>query len=191
MLAVPRGRSLIRRELLMRTSAQTLRTWFLASCACASLAALTSCKTTPKARDYEPVLARFLMEAPAQDTNAQVVELPRSGVKIPVSPRIAFSEADVANVELVHVDLGLCLMFEFTPDAARSLMRVTGSNLGRRLVVTLNGRAFGARMIDTTFTDGRLMIFVELSDDELTATAVNLKRTAQEVQAAVAGGRKH
>lgn len=155
----------------------------------AAALACAGCQTKPPARDYEPVIARFLLEAPAQDPSAEVVELPRSGVKVPVRPQIVFSEGDIANVELVRVDLGLCLLFEFTPGAARSLLRLTGSNLGRRLVVTLNGRAFGARPIESVIRDGRLLIFVELPDDELTATAVNLKRSAQEIQGAVARGR--
>jgi hypothetical protein len=76
-------------------------------------------------------------------------------------------------------------MFVFTPDAARSLHRVSASNLGRRLIVTLNGRAFGARQFEAPINDGRLFIFVELPDDELTETAVNLKRTATDIQRAV------
>lgn len=152
----------------------------------AMLAALAGCRTAEPPRDYEPVVARFYLEVPPQVAQGELITLPSSHVQIPVNPRIVFSEADVGNVELVHVDLGLCLMFEFTPDAARSLLRVTAANLGRRLVMTLNGRAFGTRLIDAPISDGRLFVFAELRDEELTATAVNLKKTAHEVQTALA-----
>ncbi len=150
---------------------------------------LSACQSH-QTRDYEPVVPQFLIETPPQVRGALAVQLPRSGVEIVVSPAPVFSEVDVRNVELVKVDLGLCLMFELTPDGARDLTRVSSSNLGRRLVVTLNGQPFGARLLDGPLLDGRLLIFVELSDDELSRTAVNLKRTAHEIQTALAEGRR-
>lgn len=154
----------------------------------AALLAGSGCQTPPE-RDYEPVVPRFFLEVPPQVRGATSAQLPRSGVEIAVSPAPVLSELDVRNVELVKVDLGLCLMFEFTADGARDLMRLSGANLGRRIVVTLNGRPFGARLLDGPLVDGRLLMFIELADEELTETAVNLKRTAHEVQSALAEGR--
>ncbi|MGH8020888.1 MAG: hypothetical protein ACREIA_21915 [Opitutaceae bacterium] len=152
------------------------------------LAGLQGCGTTA-ALDFEPVIAQFFLETAPADPNANVVTLPNSKVEIPVAPSVVFFEGDIADVELVKVDLGLCLMFVFTPEAAKSLHRVSASNLGRRLVVTLNGRAFGARLFDVPIDHGRLFIFVELSDEELTETALSLKRTAAHVQEAANRGR--
>lgn len=148
----------------------------------------SGCQSTPKA-DYEPVIPEFYVEVPPQVAGAVSMQLPRSGVQVVVSPRPLLAGADVRNVELVKVDLGLCLLFEFTADGARTLLRLSSSNLGRRLVVTLNGKPFGARLLDGPITDGRLLTFVELADEELTRTAVNLKRTAHEVQTALAEGK--
>lgn len=159
----------------------------LAAILVASLA-LAGCQSPP-ADDYDPVLAQFFVEVPAQMRDAVAAQLPRSGVQVIIAPRPVITETDVRNVELVKVDLGLCLMFEFSTDGARTLLRLSGSNLGRRLVVALNGKPFGARLLDGPITDGRLLIFVELPDDELTETAVNLKRTAREIQTALAEGR--
>lgn len=159
-------------------------------CAAALLvaSAIAGCQSPPK-DDYEPVIAQFFVEVPPQIPGAVTTQLPRSGVQVVVSPRPVLVEADVRNVELVKVDLGLCLMFEFTPEGARSLLRLSSANLGRRLVVTLNGKPFGARLLDGPINNGVLLTFVELPDDELTGTAVNLKRTALEVQTALAQGR--
>lgn len=153
-----------------------------------ALLATGGCLTTPK-QDYDPVIPQFFLEVPPQMRDAATVQLPRSGVQIVVAPRPVLGETEVRNVELVKVDLGLCLMFEFTPDGTRDLMRLSSASLGRRLVVTLNGKPFGARLLDGPILNGRLFIFVELADEELTETAVNLKRTALEIQAALAEGR--
>ena len=155
----------------------------------AALVLAAGCQSIAE-RDFEPVVPQFLLETPLQVRSATAVELPRSGVQIVVAAAPVLSESDVRNVELVKVDLGLCVMFEFTPEGTRALMRISAANLGRRLVVTLNGRPFGARMLDGPIIDGRLLTFVELPDDELSETVVNLKRTAQEIQTALAEGRR-
>ncbi|WP_442890976.1 hypothetical protein [Congregicoccus parvus] len=151
--------------------------------ACTLLAG--GCRTTAVDRDYDPVIAQFFLETAAADPTGRTVELPVSGVVIPVAPRVQFSEGDIVAVELVRVDLGLCLLFVFDEDSARSLFRLSAANLGRRLVVTLNGRAFGARTFEAPIGDGRLFVFVELSDEELAATATSLKKTTADIRAAI------
>jgi hypothetical protein len=59
---------------------------------------------------------------------------------------------------------------------------LTGSHQGRRLVLTLNGDARGARRIDGPIADGVLYIFVEVPDEELAALAAELKRGAAVTQ---------
>lgn len=149
---------------------------------------LAGCQSPEKPLDFDPLVARFLIEAPAQAPGTVVVELPISKVRVPVYSRPVLNEVDLANVELVRVDLGLCLMFDCTPEGARDLMRLSASNLGRRIVVTLNGTAFGARVFESAIQDGRLFIFVEMNDEQVTAAAVDLKKTVHEVQAARARG---
>jgi hypothetical protein len=148
-------------------------------------AGMSGCASQPKKRDFEPVVAQFFLEVPAQTPNAVVARLPRSAVEIPINPRLVLSEVEIANVELVRVDLGLCLLFEFRGDAARGLHRITASNLGRRLIVTLNGKPMGVRIIDGAIADGRLFFFLEMPDDELSTAALNLKKTTQEIQVAL------
>lgn len=138
------------------------------------------CHTAP--RDYTPTAARFYLEADGGTT----LTLPQSGVRIAVAAKPVISEFDVVNVEIAQVELGRCLLFQLTPSAARDLYRLTASHQGRRLVLTLDGRAVGARRIDGPFGDGTVLIFVELPDDQLPALVRNLKLTSGELQRAAA-----
>ena len=45
--------------------------------------------------------------------------------------------------------------------------------------------ALGARQIDRPFDDGAVMIFVEMSDGELTTLVTDLKRTSADLQKAM------
>jgi hypothetical protein len=149
--------------------------------------ALAGCATEPAPPAFDVVVARFFLEAPPQRPQVETAVLPVSGIRVPVLPEAVLSEADYTNVDLVRVDFGLCLVFQFGPEAARHLHRITASNLGRRIVVTLNGKPFGARLVDGPIADGRFFVFLELPDEDLAREAVNLKRTALEiVQPAIA-----
>jgi len=140
---------------------------------------VVACETAPH-RDYAPTTARFFLES-ANGEGGRVT-LPQSGVRIAVAPKPVFTEFDVVNVEIAEVELGKCLMFQLTPAAARDLYRLTGANQGRRLVLTLNGVARGARRIDRPFDGGTILVFVETPDEKLPALVENLRKTAADLQ---------
>lgn len=131
-----------------------------------------------------PILARFFSETTDQPTTNVI--LPVSGVRLTVGDRPVFTEADIVGVELVQVELGKCLLFQFTPAAARDLYRFSASHQGSRLVLMLNSVPAGARRIDAPLADGALYMFVELPDAELPELVDNLKKTTIQVQRALA-----
>jgi len=141
------------------------------------------CQTTEK-KDYRPTLARFFLEE--ADARTVSVTLPQSGVQVAVGPKPVFTEGDIVNVELMQVELGKCLMFQFTPAAARDLYRVSGSNQGRRLVLFLNDIPLGARRMEGPLAAGSVFVFVEVPDSALPALVDSLKKTSASVQRAVA-----
>ena len=139
---------------------------------------LSGCQTKPPSQLDQPMVARFFMEV-RSGTPGTTVQLPVSQVTINVNPKPVLVEYDLANVEFAKVDLGWCLYFQFTPAAARDLYRLSASNLGGRLVLTLNDTAVGARRLDQPIADGNLLIFAEVPSEELPAIAERLKRTAK------------
>ena len=145
--------------------------------------ALAGCESTPKL-DYTPVVADFFLES--TDARAVSVTLAQSGVKLAISPTPVLRAADIANVELMQVELGRCLMFQLTPAAARDLYRYSASNQGKRVVLFINGVATGARRIEGPLSDGALLIFVELPDESLPGLVANLKKTSADLQRSLA-----
>jgi len=143
--------------------------------------AFAGCQSPPaKPTDYTPTAAKFYLETTRPDATSLV--LPQSGVRIAIESKPALNEGDIGNVELMQVDLGKCLMFQFTPDAARELYRISAANQGRRLVLMLNQVALGARRIDGPLADGNLLVFVEVADSALPVLVSNLKKTSAEIQ---------
>jgi hypothetical protein len=142
------------------------------------------CQSGPAVKDYTPTRARFFLENTSDRSVG--VTLPQSQVQVAVGSKPVFTEGDIVNVELMQVDLGKCLMFQFTPTAARDLYRVTASNQGRRLVLVLNDLPVGARRIEGPLGEGAVLVFVEMPDEALPVLVDNLKKTSIVLQREVA-----
>ena len=140
------------------------------------------CQST-KQPDSQPLVARFYLEVRPGETGVPV-QLPRSGVSITVNAKAVFAEYDIRNAEVARVDLGVCLLLQLTPAAARDLYRLSVTQLGRRLVLLLNDAPRGVRLIEQAMPDGEILIFVETPDMELAALVDRLKRTSADIQSA-------
>ena len=146
------------------------------------MALLPGCQAA-KPPGFQPLVARFYLEVGPGEAGVPV-RLPVSGVGITVGAKPVFTEYDLVGAEVAHVDLGSCLMLQLTPAAARDLYRLSGSSLGRRLVLFLNDAPLGARRIDQAMPDGVILAFVETPDAELPALVARLNRTSAGLAAA-------
>lgn len=163
--------------------ADFVRTTWAALLAVVALSALaTGCQRTPRRAAFTRVQPRFYLEV--ADAPRFVV-LPVSGVQIATSDRPVLSEGDIIDVKLAEVELGRCLVFELTPAAARDFYRLSAANQGRRLVLLVDGVPIGARRLDGPVNDGRLFIFLEVPDENLSKLAHDLRESAVDVQRAL------
>jgi hypothetical protein len=138
------------------------------------------CGTSKKPLDYTPQAARFYLESASGDGTP--LRLPQSGVNLAVNSKPVITEGDIANVDLVQVDLGKCLYFQLTPTASRDFYRMSVTHQGRRLVLVIDGVALGARRIDGAITNGVVYIFAEVPDEALPKLVENLKKSAAALQ---------
>ena len=128
---------------------------------------------------------RLMIESRGMDyagSRGVKLTLPISGSTIQVESKPIVNEFDIINVEMVKVDIGLALMLELTDKGRRELYRRSVTNKGNRLVLTSNGEAIGARVLDGAITDGILYTFVEIPDDELGQFVLDLKASIAELQ---------
>jgi hypothetical protein len=157
------------------------RHFFISVCVALVLTGgLAGCRN--RTADATPaVVPRFLIESDA-GRGAIGVTLPVSGVHVRVAPKPVITEYDITSVAEARVDLGNCLLFQLTPAASRDLYRLSAENIGRRLVLLINGRPLGARVIDRPLEAGMLLIFVEVPDASLPALVDDLNHTAGVMQ---------
>jgi len=150
-----------------------------------ALFAVFGCNTSSKKKDYDTMVARFLLEANEREAFATVT-LPVSGVQIAINNKPIVTEFDYTGVSLAQSDLGKFLVFNLTADAARDVYRVTGSNQGKRLVLFINDKPVGARMIDGAFNTGSIAVFAALPEEMLPELVKNLDGTSVELQKKIA-----
>ena len=109
--------------------------------------------------------------------------LPISGTTIPLQKEPLIDEFEIANVELVKVDLGLALMLQLSEKGSRALYRGSVTNMGGRIVLTVNGTAIGVRRIDGAMQSGTFYTFVEVDDEEIGQLVIDLKESLAYLQA--------
>jgi len=147
----------------------------------AALFAGSGCNTSTKKKDFVPTVARFYLEATEGDAFASVT-LPVSGVQIAVNNKPIVTEYDFTGVDLAQSDLGRFLVFSLTGEAARDVYRTTGNNQGKRLVLFINDKPVGARMINGAFNTGTIAVFAALPDEVLPELVKNLNGTSVDLQ---------
>ena len=111
-----------------------------------------------------------------------VVQLPVSGTRIALEKEPVVNEFDIVNVELVKVDMGLALLIQTNERGARALYRATVTNMGGRIVLTVNNNAIGARRVDAAIQDGKFYTFIEISDEEIGQLVLDIKATLRQLQ---------
>lgn len=142
---------------------------------------LAGCQTTGRdGADY--TRARFFLESSSTDGFSAAVALPVSRVQIPINGDAIVSEFDYLAIDVVDVELGRCLAFSLKPAAARAFYQVSVGNQGRRLVLVIDGEPLGARSINGPIADGKIFVFLEVSNDRLMELANKLKETNFDIQ---------
>jgi hypothetical protein len=139
------------------------------------------CMNRSKKKDYPMTVARFVLEAGPRDAGA-VVRLPTSGVSIAVEPKSYFTEYDIEGCEVVNNELGKALAFRLTQQAGRDLYRLSVPNQGKRIVTLVNGRAIGARRIEGALSQGYIVTYVEVPEEELETMAKNITKTSVDLR---------
>ncbi|MCC6414904.1 MAG: hypothetical protein IT582_03220 [Opitutaceae bacterium] len=148
---------------------------------------LTACATPPPVAPATAV-ARFVIEAGAEQSAVGVV-LPVSGVALRVRPKPVITEFDIVGVVEAQVEMGRCLAFRLTGGAARDLYRLTGTSIGSRLVLLVDGRPLGARVIDRPIEGGVIFIFAEVPEASLARLVTDLNNTVALLQEQAAKAR--
>jgi len=145
----------------------------------AALLLLPACKTTKgPGFEYQKSVARFYFES----EEGTIATLPVSEARIQISSKIAVSEFDILDVQMADVELGRCLAFSLTRAASNAFYQASANNLGRRLILMIDGDPIGVRKVDTPIANGVIYIFLEVPDSRLGDIATNLKGTSIEIQ---------
>ncbi len=144
-----------------------------------ALAALTAgCRSKPDKvfRFYQEQTAVTMLGDGLKGT------LPLSGAEFTVGRTPILFEGDVEAIELVQVDLGLCVLFQFGEAGSRELYRASVRGTGRRIFLFINDVPFGARRMDGPISDGALYMFLEVPDSELPDLVEEMKVSLKQVK---------
>jgi hypothetical protein len=143
------------------------------------LAGCSSMGAFPK--DFKPVIVQFNLELPNADASTATA-LPLSGQRIPYDPAPVLNEGDIIGVKIAQTQMGSCTIFSLTPEATRKLYRISATNQGDRLVVTINGVPTGVIKMSQAMDTGALPVYLEISDADLPELVKGMNATTVEIQ---------
>jgi hypothetical protein len=108
------------------------------------------------------------------------VPLPGKNNAMVVGARPVLTEFDFRGVKVVEVEMGRALMFGTTASGRYKLMRLTTPNIGKRLLLVVDGEPIGVRVIDGSLQDGILFTFVFAEDEEIFTLAERIDRAIRQ-----------
>ncbi|HXI82789.1 MAG TPA: hypothetical protein VNL17_01720 [Verrucomicrobiae bacterium] len=96
----------------------------------------------------------------------QTVEIPRTGVKLAVSPFPTLTEQDVQSAELYDTAGGKAIFLRFDPHGTIVLDEMTTRDRGQYLVIYLNKRPVGSWFVDQRILNGQFLVEGDFTDEE-------------------------
>lgn len=128
--------------------------------------------------DMPPMEVLLYIEADSEFGNfSRNAILPISHISIAIFPQPVFTSVDIKSVEIVDSGCGKCLMITLSERSAYELYKISVDSLNNRLVLVIHGQAVGFSIIDHVINDGTILIFVEMSSQDLEALATDINKT--------------
>lgn len=140
---------------------------------------LTGCRDEPP-----ELVMRFYLSSDGMDYGRLVsqAKMPMSMQSVSVFQQPVVLEGDIVGVNLARVEMGVGLLFQLSDIAARQLYRTTTTNQGKLLILYINDKPVGSRIIDGPIERGELFTFVEMNEDDLYEIFPKLQESIRRIQ---------
>ena len=96
----------------------------------------------------------------------QSVIIPRTGLRLTISPFPTLTEEDVQNAELYNTAGGKAVFLRFDPHGEMALDELTTRLRDRYLVVMINKRPVSAWLVNQRITNGQFLVEGDFTDEE-------------------------
>jgi preprotein translocase subunit SecD len=98
--------------------------------------------------------------------NRQTVSIPRTGLRLSISPFPTLSELDVQSAELFDTAGGKGIFLRFDPHGTVLLDEMTTRTRGQYVVVLINNRAVSAWLVDQRIINGQFLVEGDFTDED-------------------------
>ena len=146
-----------------------------------SVAAVTICWFAAGCKEDMAAL-RIFMQASDRlpDVHRKVVAIRNPPMNVTINPLSELSEQDLVSVKAVKTPTCKQLVLQFDPHGQRTIETFTGEHRGELYVVTINSIPVAAPVIREVIHDGRLVIEVDATDEELDKIVKGLGGSAKD-----------
>jgi preprotein translocase subunit SecD len=113
------------------------------------------------------------------ESRARIIDVPGTGLKIPVSPYAQMTERDVQAAELYHTAGGDAVLLRFDIHGTVKFDELTTRMRGQYLVVFVDDEPAAAWLVDRRVTDGQFLLEADFTDEQARQIVDSLSKTAK------------
>jgi len=113
------------------------------------------------------------------DSRVKTVEVPRTKLRIPVSPFASLTQKNVKVAELIETAGGAAVMLRFDPHGLWLLDELTTRSRGNYIVVFLNEKPIAAWLVERRLSLGQFLLEGDFTDDEARQLVDDLNKLAK------------
>ena len=153
-----------------------------------SLALLTGCSMmaafhgSQQAKKADTTTTLGIYEEADSALPAEIVQsviIPRTGLRMTISPSPALSEQDVQSAELYKTAGGKAIFLRFDPYGEMALDELTTRSRDRYLVVMINNHPVSAWLVNQRIINGQFLVEGDFTDEEAKKIVDNLNKLSK------------
>jgi preprotein translocase subunit SecD len=112
--------------------------------------------------------------------NRQTVIIPRTGLKLSISPFPQITEQEVQSAELFDTAGGKGIFLRFDPHGTILLDELTTRSRGQYVVVLINNRPVSAWLVDQRIINGQFLVEGDFTDEDAKKVVDDLNKQSKQ-----------
>ena len=147
------------------------------------IALMTGCSLFGKHQPAATLAVHEQVDTALPENRVRKVEVPKTGLTIPINPYPALTEKDVQSAELHPTAGGAAIMLRFDIHGSMALQELSTRIRGGYIVTFLDGRPVAAWLVDRPIDNGQMLLEGDFGEEEAKHAVESFNSLAKKLRA--------
>ena len=160
-----------------------MQTHKLLTFCCAGLALGSGCALFGKHEPAATLAVHEQVDAAMPESRVRKVDVPKTGLTIPINPYPTLTEKDVQSAELHETAGGAAIILRFDIHGTMALQELSTRIRGGYIVTFLDGRPVAAWLVDRPIENGHMLLEGDFGEEEAKHAVSSFNSLAKKLRA--------